>query len=207
MLVKVYKYSELDEKAKRVAYNFYCDIMLCDWYDTIYDKITSIGEVIGITIHRRNMTPDSRPSIWFDLDRSSFQFDGDYRYAPCVKDNLVKEWGGNWREYKPLAEFMEYYESYCFHVQKPRFYDVTAGISESRYGLRVTVYNHGYDNVSSKVEEGTKEMLRTFCAMGLKMLQEEYEYITHEEQVSEFFDSNEFYFTCYGNVAGDVVAA
>lgn len=208
MLARVYKYRELNEQAKRVAYNFYCDVVLCDWYETVNEDIVSIGAALGITIQRQGTSPGSQPCICFDLDRrSSFQFDGDYRYKPCFKDNLVKAWGENWHEYKWLAEFMEYYEAYCFHVQKPRFYDVTAGISESRYGLSVSVYDHGYDNVSVMAEEETKEMLRSFCEMGLKMLRDEYDYLTQDDQVAEFFDSNEYYFTSYGDVAGELVAA
>lgn len=211
MLAQVYRYQELNEQAKRVAYNFYCDVVLCDWYETVYEDIVSIGAAIGITIHRQGTSSASQPCIWFDdLDRrSSFQFDGDYRYKPCFKDNLVKAWGENWHEYKRLAEFMEYYEAYCFNVQKPRFYDVTAGIESrsSYYGINVFVYDHGYDLVTAKVYEGTNNMIQSFCEMGLKMLREEYDYLTQEEQVAEFFDSNEYYFTCYGDVAGDLVAA
>jgi len=204
--IKLYEFSELDDKAKEKALSALYDVnAFDDWYEFIYDDFISIVKTIGIEVNKKQI---HFSGFYSQGDGSAFNASLDI--ADLIKgitDQL-------WRGYAPLVELSlspPDVDKRVLNLIKNTVLDCTGEIKQQSRGYYIKAYlttyfpnNHDYSNISNeldKLETWLEETAETLNRYLYKSLREEYEYQTSEKAIIETIEANEYSFTADGKIA------
>lgn len=194
---KVYKYEELSDSAKERAREWYLEGGLCyDWWDFCYEDFCRVAEILGIDLSQKavplmNGKCRYEPEIYFTgfyCQGSGSSFVGTYRYAKGAVGKI--------KEYAPKDEELHSIAYGLQEVQRRHFYRLVADITSVRdYYIRVEVYDPDdrYRDIGG-AEDEVRTLMNDFNDWMFKRLQDEYEYLTSDEEVAESIIVNEYEF-------------
>lgn len=196
--ITVYKFSELDDRAKERAMDAWRDGHLdYDWWEFVYEDADQVAEILGIHLTRKGR---NTPTIWFNgfyHQGSGSSFQGSYSYAKgAVK--AIKEYAPKDEELHRIARDLQ-------DAQRKNFYGLRATIvpSHRETSLRVSVENihHIYGDASDEAEEAITEAMNDFNHWVYQRLKNEYEYLMSDEAIAESIEANEARFEEDGTLA------
>ena len=184
----VYKYPELDERAKENAREWFSRGVFSDSNDweCVYEDAKNIGALIGIEI-------DEIYFSGFSSQGDGASFTGRYSY---VKGGLkvLKEYAPIDAELHRIAEALQ-------AVQRQNFYKVRAKITvDGRYCHSNTMRFENLENHYEDVNSDVEQLLRDFANWIYCQLKNEYYYQTSDEYVEENILANEYEFYENGKV-------
>lgn len=188
-----FEFDDLSESAKQTAIDYLTDDID---YSFLYENFVRAGEMIGVEFATRRGTW-CEPSIWwsgFYHQGSGLGFDGTYRYAKGAPKAVAAEWPQD-DELKRIAVALQ-------EAQRPNFYRLYATIKSLRdTSIRVNVEDgeNPYRDIGV-AETEVEDALQDFCTWMYRQIQEEYEYQTSEEYVSELCEANEYKFNSSGQL-------
>ena len=193
---KVYKFDELDEKAKdKVRETFADDV----WYDMRYEDFSEIANILGITFNTCERGKHTDISIWwsgFYCQRDGLSFDGTYSYSKKAPKRM-KAYCNN-PELIAMAQELQ-------DIQKPFIYGLSGRIRSKRNNwitLDLEDTNNPYRDVSS-AEKAIHSVMMRFCRWMYDALREEYEYQTSDEAIRESCEANGYEFYENGSFAAN----
>lgn len=184
-VVKTYTFDELSEEAQEKALEKYRDwnVNGFEWWDCVYDDVKAVAEILGI----------ETSNIYFSGFCSQGDgacFEGRYEYA---KGSCKKI-----REYAPKDEELHRIADVLREIQQPHFYTVWASVKHRGH------YQHEMcTDITVEWEEGGDvanpydeicEALRDFMRWIYRRLEQEYDWLTSDEQVAESLQCNEVEF-------------
>ncbi|MFA6083444.1 hypothetical protein [Mucilaginibacter sp.] len=205
--LKLYSFSELDEKAREKALAELSGINVdFDWWDFIYDDVIAIAKTIGITINPKRIY---FRGFYSQGDGSTFSATID---LPGLWEAISKE---NWKSYAELARLdfaLPDMDRRIIRLLKEGKLDVNPKIEQPRNGYYVrTELNaclpcngNEYPLIEKQLEileKGLQEIANMLNDHLFYSLREEYEYQTSETAVKETIESNEYWFTSDGKTA------
>lgn len=190
---KVYKYEELNEKAKEKARDWYrAGNFEWEWWDFVEEDLKEIGDLMGIDIDKAYFSG-------FSSQGDGACFEGTYRAKKDIEKCI--------REYAPLDE---------------KLHSIAAELDElAKYKLHATIkhsghYYHEYCtsiDVSEDLDDTDEEMeqeafsevegrlitaLRDLMRWYYKQLEANWDYINSDENVADTIIANEYEFTIDG---------
>jgi hypothetical protein len=205
--LNLYEFAELEERAKEKAIEAdrYINVDY-RWWDFIYDDFISICETLGITVDKESIVFEG---FYSQGDGSAFT--AEINLAKML-DAVVNQ---NWKEYAPKLELdlplpdidrrvMRLIASGKLEtdpkiIQPTRSYYVRAELND-------TIPNSpfGYPQVENQLDM----LVISLCKIAknlnrylYKSLQNEYEYQTAEQAVTEAIEANDYWFTKDGKKA------
>ena len=207
--LNIYELGELDDKAKEKALTACRDLnLVADWWDFTYDDFITICGLLGITVDKSKMFFDG-----FYAQGNGSGFNAEVDFAKLLKGIPTRHWRG----YAPKLDFdfgwPDIDKRVLKLVQNGKI-DMNARIiSRTRdYGVVVDLGVYpafhpvkNYDLIYSELEDlekwldGIAQTLNRFL---FRQLQENYEYLTSDEAVTEAIEANEYTFTKDGRRAG-----
>lgn len=167
---KLYKFSELSEKAKQKAIENMYDINVCfDWWMFAYQD----AEQIGLKITS------------FDIDRGNYCEGKFIEDAQTVANKILLHHGEQCETYKTAKTFLSDWDQL---VEK-----YSDGITKNK----VAEGNEcDFDNEADDLEN---EFLKSLCEDFKTILSNEYEYQTSKDAIIETIEADEYEFTEEGN--------
>lgn len=163
---KVYKFDELSEQAKQKAIEKLWDVNVdYEWWDLTYED----AERIGLKISE------------FDLGRASY-VKGDFMWsAEETAEAILKEHGEHYRTLETAKNYLA---------------ARTALVIEWSDGKKTNAVAEGNELAFDyDCDELDNDFLYALCEDYRIMLQNEYDYLTSEEQIIEAIQANEYEFT------------
>lgn len=221
---KLFQFDELSDRAKEVAREWYRQASLdYEWWDSVYEDAIRMAEIIGIEIDYRHHSPNrpgakgyKEPKIWFSgfsCQGDGACWEGSYRYAAGALKKLEEEAPAFYKDEagarQPIPSNVELHRiaKALQDVQRRHFYKLEARSTHRGH------YNHSgcmsievahtedlYRDLGD-AEDEVKEALRDFADWVYRRLEEEYSWLTSDEQVDESIRSNEYTFDGGGNRA------
>ena len=179
--IKLYKFDELSDEAKREAMDWYREINLdYEWYDNIYDYAKQCGEIIGIDIDKIHFSG-------FSFQGDGACFTGSYSYAKKSVKAIMK--------YAPQDKELHTIALELQREQRKHFYNLSARMDHRGFyyhsGCMMTdVYKDGLDYDNDTIVE----QLRYFADWIYSRLEEEYDFLNSDEQIAENIRDNEYEF-------------
>tara|TARA_B100000902_G_scaffold108276_2_gene109985 strand:+ start:12452 stop:12979 length:528 start_codon:yes stop_codon:yes gene_type:complete len=168
---KAYQFEELDEQTKEKAIDNCRYISVDDGF--WHEFIKEDLNSIGIEL------------IGFDIDRGSFaEIHIDDMYISCEK--IIESHGGNCEKYKIAERYIEEYNSIKDKMDNLECYE--------------NEYSDELMQLDNDLEDLDEEYQKEFSEEVLSMLRREFEYMTSDEHVFEFFDINQSEFTAEGEI-------
>jgi len=191
---EVYKFEELDARAKEKARAWYRKSAFdYEWWEFVYDDAEAIAALLGIEMaHKSKHTP----AIYFSGFSSQGDgacFEGDYAYKPGAP-NAVRDYAPQDDELYKLAVRLQ-------NIQRPRFYHLVASTKQSGFYnhsgcMRVDVRNDSdWGACTADDEADITQCLREFADWIYRQLEQEYEWQNSDEVVDENIIANEYEFT------------
>jgi len=181
-VITVYSFSELSEKAKEKARDKFREHFDFEWYaESVIEDAKTIAELFGLDI-------DKIYYSGFYHQGSGASFDGIYQYKPGALKAV--------KEYAPLDTELHAIVKALQAIQRKAFYKLQVECTSSNYyGQRFNVEHSElrYLDVSA-YEDGIAQPLRDFASWIYSRLEAEYEYLTSDEPISEFYANNEYEF-------------
>lgn len=204
--IKLYEFSELDDKAKEKALSALYDVnVFDDWYEFIYDDFISIAQTIGVEVNKKQ--------IYF----SGFYSQGDgsaFNASVNIADLIDGISNQLWKTYAPLLELSlspPNVDRRVLNLIKNTQLDCTGEIKQPARGYYIKAClttcspdNHDYININSeldKLETWLEETAETLNHYLYESLRDEYEYQTSEKAIIETIEANEYSFTADGKIA------
>ena len=168
--VEVFKFDELSDKAKEKALDHYRYFQVeDDWWDFIYED----AERIGLKITE------------FGLDRNRHA-KGEFLLSACeVAANIFKEHGNQCGTHKTAQDFQYEWDKLVEKYSDGK--DTECVAEENQYE---------FNQEADEMEESFLESILEDYSI---MLQNECEYLTSDESVTEFIEANDYEFTEDGN--------
>ena len=228
----IYKFDELDERAKERAREWYRQGSLdYDWWhsvyeDSIYEDAAACGKILGINLRTKPvklMGGGTRydPAIYFSgfyIQGQGARMEANYEYpkgsppkgirkhSPAAWTNHDGTPGKSERnaELHKIADTLQ-------EIQRRNFYGISctvrfgSGLGEHEYNTRIDVFKtvNGDDReVSVEDDEAVKDAMRDFMRWIFHSLQDEYEYRMSDKVVDEEIIANEYTFDEYGHREG-----
>lgn len=191
--INAYTFSELSDKAKDKARQYYHDVFMSDgfWHESVLEDAKEVGRILGFDI-------DNIDFSGFSSQGDGASWIGDYRYAKGAPAKVAAHTGKD-AELARIANGLQ-------DIQCRNFYQLTASISKSgRYShshtMRADVEDRSnpYRDVSD-VEEDLLGLFRDFADWIYSNLEKEYEHQTSDEAIAETLEANEVLFTADGSV-------
>lgn len=186
---KVYKYEELSDSAKERAREWYLEDGLCyDWWDFCYEDFARVAEILGIEISCSQGRGAEIYFTGFYCQGSGSSFNGTYRYAKGAVAK-IKQYAPQDEELHRIAEALQ-------AVQSRHFYKLRASVESHRdASIRVEVWHDDdlYRDIGDSEDE-VRDLMNDFNDWMFKRLQDEYEYLTSDEEVAESIIVNEYEF-------------
>jgi len=201
MKVKMYKFDDLSEAAKKEAYEQAysaamqdLDVVFPEYCDYVIDYIKETGAILGITIDK----------VYFSgfgsrVDGSCFE--GRYEFAKGCQQNIRKR--------RPADETLHKIADDLVALQRKWFYGLTAVVRQSgryyhKYCTDIRIDWIRPDGVSGWIpeneEEPLSEVLRDFMDWSYRTLEKEYEYLSSEESIMDVIRENGYEFTENGEL-------
>lgn len=226
--ITAYKFSELDEKAKERARQWYCENLDHEWWDSVYEGAKMDGEERGFFIE--------------DIRFSGFWSQGDgASWTGAVRLPQFLEWMCTQDRYQPLhhriVPFIELMKDgwienrldvtrsgfHYVHEQTVspahidwealdgELYDAEHDDVEAETVLRsegvlkgasVVGVAQGIDvyTLVPELDDAIKEEVRDYCKEIYRRLQQEYDWLTDDEQIEEACEANDWRFTETGQI-------
>ena len=189
----VYKFDELSESAKQKAIDDYRqDGFDHDWWDAVYEDAKQIGEVIGIEI-------DNIYFSGFSSQGDGACFEGKYAYAKGSAKEI--------KDHAPQDEELHRIARDLQKLQKKNFYSLSAKVKQSghyshEYCTEIEVYDNlnSYGDVTIETEKALSELLRDFMRWIYKQLEQDWDYLSSDEQIIETIQANEWEFDENGDM-------
>lgn len=196
--ITVYKFSELDDRAKERAMDNWRDGHLdYDWWEHVYEDADRVADILGISLAHKRL---SHPAIWFNgfyHQGSGSSFEGSYAYAKGAVKAI--------KEYAPKDETLHQIARDLQEAQRKNFYGLRASITTANRetSIRVNVENvhHIYGDASEAAEEAITEAMNDFNHWVFRRLEEEYEWLMSDEAIAESIEANEARFEEDGTLA------
>jgi hypothetical protein len=207
ILLNLYEFAELEEIAKQKAIEAHRYINVdYSWWDFIYDDFISICQTIGITV--------DKATIFFSGFYS--QGDGSGFIAeiglPVLLDAIVNQ---SWKEYAPKLELhltVPEIDRRVIKLIRENKLDTSPQITHPHRGYYVKAElnenlphsYHGYPLIEKQLdllEDGLIKIAVILNRYLYKSLQDEYEYQTDEQAVTEAIEANDYWFTADGKKA------
>jgi hypothetical protein len=199
----VYKFEELDERAKERARDWYRESSDESDLEGTIEDFTRICDIIGITLATepvKLMGGGTRydPKLAYSVGFSQSDFagyDGRYSYAKGAAKKI--------REYAPQDTTLHAIVDGLQALQKPHVYSLTATMSYHHYyGQQVEVEDSRDREVSSEAYQAAKELFKDLARWLYDSLRKEVEYQNSEEVVDENIMCNDYTFTASGRRFG-----
>lgn len=201
---EVFSYSELSDKAKEKARDWYRDGGFdYQWWDSTYDDFKTICDKLGIELGTRRNSKELTvyfSGFWSQGDGACFT--GSYRYAKGAAKAI--------REYAPQDAKLHSIADQLEAMQRKRFYRVRVEIGQhsSHYSHSGTMCADAFDVVTgadldSDVARDFLDTLRQLADWLYKTLEAEYEYISSDDAVAETIEANEYEFEADGSRTRD----
>lgn len=191
---RIYKFDELDEKAKdKVRETFADDV----WYDMCYEDFSEIANILGITFNTCERGKHTDISIWwsgFYCQGDGLSFDGMYSYSKKAPKRM-KAYRNN-PELIAMAQELQ-------DIQKPFMYRLSGRIRSKGNNwitLDLVDTNYPYRDVFS-AEKAIHSVMIDFCRWMYNALRKEYEYQTSDEAIRESCEGNGYEFYENGSFA------
>jgi hypothetical protein len=195
MLKDVYKFDELNDRAKETARDWFRqDYPGYEWWDSSYDDFATIADILGIDLRKKGvklMDGSYRydPEIYFSgfyHQGSGSSFVGKYTYAKGASRKI--------REYAPKDIVLHAIADSLQEVQRKAFYQLGAEISNYRdTWIRVSTWHEDRDATDAE-DDAVKSAMEDFNHWIFRSLESEYEYLTSDESVDESISCNEYEF-------------
>lgn len=189
--MQAYKFSELSDTAKQKAIN-HCREWQTDhqWWDFVYDDAKEIGKIMGIDIERIYFS-----GFWSQGDGACFE--GWYSYKPDSCKQI--------RQYAPMDAELHAIAQALQNIQRTNFYQLRAGVKHRGHYYHenctdIDIDRNDYKEPTQDAEESIKECLRDFMRWIYSKLEQEYEWLTSDESVTEMIEANEYEFDEEGNI-------
>lgn len=202
--VNLYGIDELTQEAQKIAFekDRYVNVEYNDWYDDILSDFQFLAEQLGVTIPISGIAFNG---FYSQGDGSTFE----------SNINLKQLIGGIatkvWQEHAPKLEF-NFPANQC---RKSVLNLLQNGIIEYQlctektrgYWMKFTseyYYNGSYPNIESelnKVDDWITKVMECLNRYLFETLRSQYDYLTSDEAIEEFFLANETLFTKDGKVA------
>ena len=192
---EVFKYEELDDRAKDKAKDWYRQFVFndsCDWWHVLEDAV-QIAQILGIDIDTR--WGNREPVIYFSGFWSQGDgacFEGSYRYAKGATKKI--------REYAPQDTELHRIADELQSIQRRNFYKLCARMTHSgRYShsgcmdASVWHYDDQYRDIGD-AEDDIAQLMRDFADWIYDQLEKEYEYKCSDNVVEESIIANEYEF-------------
>jgi len=192
---EIFKYEELDDRAKDKAKDWYRQFVFndsCDW-EFLFDGAVQAAEILGIDIDTRRGSREHAiyfSGFWSQGDGACFE--GSYRYAKGATKKI--------REYAPQDKELHRIADELQTIQRRNFYKLYATIRPRGH------YNHsGCMSVSVEheddpyrdigdAEDDITQLMRDFADWIYDQLEKEYEYQCSDNAVEESIIANEYEF-------------
>ena len=194
----VYKFSELDDRAKERAREWFrVDNLAYDWWEFVYDDAATIASLFGLDLMTRRVKQmDGKTRYDINISFSGFCsqgdgacFEGHYSYAKGsvkkVKDHAPQD-----KELHSIVERL-------YEAQRKNFYGLQAEIRHTGH------YSHKYsmsidvscDDENRRFDEDSViEPLRDFAGWIYERLEAEHDYLMSDEVIDESMETNEYEF-------------
>jgi hypothetical protein len=205
--VNLYEFAELEALAKEKAIETdrYINVNY-PWWDFIYDDFISICQTIGITVKKGSITFDG---FYSQGDGSAFKAEID---LPQMMEAVANQ---NWKSYAPKLELdlaLPEIDRRVSSLIKSGKLDIDPQIipPTSSYYVRAELNEnlpysfHGYVQIEKQLdllEKGVQQIADKLNRHLYKSLQNEYEYQTDEQAVTEAIEANDYWFTADGKKA------
>lgn len=211
-----YALTELPQTVRSRVLDNYRSFSVHDhWYQSTYEWVDQAAQLLGITINRqrdKNQQLDPSPAIYF----SGFYSQGD---GACFEGHFSSPGNStqivaNVAQFSPedidLLNIAKRIQHLLVHTDD----QLTATLTHNRQR-----YSHPYTITidaelvsendetidatapTSGIETELTDVLRHFMLWIYRQLQQEYEYLTSDEQISEALNTNGFLFTEFGEPA------
>ena len=192
---EIFKYEELDDRAKDKAKDWYRQFVFndsCDW-EFVFEYAVQAADILGINIdHRRG---SREPAIYFSGFWSQGDgacFEGSYRYAKGATKKI--------REYAPQDTELHRIADELQSIQRRNFYKLCARMTHSgRYShsgcMDVSVWH--YDDQHRDIgdaEDDIAQLMRDFADWIYDKLENEYEYQCSDSVVEESIIAKDYEF-------------
>ena len=199
---EIFKYEELDDRAKDKAKDWYRQFIFMDSgdWEFVYEGAVQIAQILGIEIDRRpyrTVGGDTRsePVIYFSGFWSQGDgacFEGSYRYAKGATKK-IREYAQQDTELHRIADGLQ-------NIQRRNFYKLCARMTHSgRYShsgcmdVSVWHYDDQYRDIGDAEDEVT-QLMRDFADWIYDQLEKEYEYQCSDIVVEESIIANDYEF-------------
>lgn len=203
--VTLYEFAELSDDAKDRARDWWRNQAFeYGWWDSVYEDIKMCAAILGIEIDRIYFS-----GFWSQGDGACFE--GYYAYKPGWRKALRDQIGDDdLAELEAIGEALQ-------DIQRRAFYRLTASTRQSGHYMHsgcmdVSVDASGTPNIT-ETHWGDEDPDFTFCADGIRdelrrfadwiyaRLEQEYEFLSSDEQVDANLIANEYEFTEEGDPA------
>ena len=172
IIVHAYQYDELSTEAKATAIENCSQINVSfDWWDQVYDD----AKDVGIEIQK------------FDIGRGNFCKIVISGFSTDVANNIVKQHGVSCETYQIAETFLRKEKDLSNEIDKYRDREDQEGINS---------FDGACEDYHYLLEKFTKDLERAY----LKLLGEEYAYLTSEDAIIESILSNAWEFTEKGEL-------
>ncbi|MEB0280855.1 hypothetical protein [Mucilaginibacter sp. 10B2] len=205
--VNLYEFAELEARAKEKAIETdrYINVDY-RWWDFIYDDFISICQTIGMTVKKESIVFEG---FYSQGDGSAFKAEID---LPQLLEAVASQ---NWKSYAPKLEldlFLPELDRRILKlireskldidpqvIQPTRSYYVRAELNEN-----LPYSFHGYPQIEKELdllEKWLQQIADKLNRHLYKSLEDEYEYQTDEQAVTEAIEANDYWFTADGKKA------
>lgn len=217
--ITTYKFSELSDKAKEKARDWYRDGALDhDWWDAVYDDALSVAVRLGIEITSKAKPPGERaPAIYFSgfcQQGSGACFEGYWRHKEKPHrtspdaifrkkvlntnerytsfEEAIKDYAPNDEELNKIAKELDTYTNYACGIRQDGNYSHEHTMQFTHY----VTNEHGDDDDTDENDTTSQveETLRDFARWIYSRLEQEHDYLLSDEVVDESIAANEYEF-------------
>lgn len=188
--ITLYKFDELSDEAKQKAMEWYSEgAMDYPWWDSVYDDFENICAILGIDLDRRRGS--STPAVYFRgfwSQGDGAAFEGDWNYAKGMLANI--------KSYAPEDEVLHAIARDMVELQRRHFYKLHARVRQygHYFSMAVDTEVDGRE-ASAETDRDVLELMDRLAGWLYAALENEYEYLTSAEAVSEMIRANEYEFT------------
>lgn len=201
VIVKLFKFDELSDKAKEKAREWWreCEARDFGGHGELWEPAQTAAKILGIEFADRPVTlmgggtriePDIRYSgFWSQGDGASFV--GSYSYAKGAHKAIRKEFPEDAKLHAIADGLLE--------LQKKHGYGITAKITQRgpyahKYTMNFEVYFKDGEYADAETDEAISELMRDFAEWIYRYLEKEYEYRMTDENADESIRINEYDF-------------